>query len=260
LGLTAKAAEAAAEKGVQYYSAASNTFDNSYETIYKGIPCPPVILELGPYTSCHDFGNGNPRQRLDVRSVGNITLHWDQPWGSVSGPPGTQLDFDAYLLTTTFSTVSSSINFNVGGDAFEELVIVRPGIYDLFIPFFAEPASPLEQDPNGSLIKWISFGPEFNSVEPGPVDSATLTGPANAPKVASVAAAFSLQVFGQLVAEPFTSLGGIPMLFDNDGNRLPEPITLPQPRFTGPDGYVNVKHNNNIFEYIRSVSIISSTF
>jgi hypothetical protein len=85
LGLTAQAAEAAAEKGVQYYSAAGNTFDNSYETIYKGIPCPPEFEDLGFYTSCLDFGNGNPRQFLDASQGGNVTIQWDQPWMSVSG-------------------------------------------------------------------------------------------------------------------------------------------------------------------------------
>jgi len=106
LGLTAKAAEAAAEQGVQYYSSAGNTFDNSYEARYKGIPCGPEIdaafLEpLGTYMSCHDFGGGNVKQRIDVNvngPTGNLTLYWDQPWASISGPPGTQLDFDFYLF------------------------------------------------------------------------------------------------------------------------------------------------------------------
>jgi hypothetical protein len=84
LGLTAKAAAAAAaEKGVQYYSAAGNQFNNSYEAVYKGIPCPPE-LSRGSFESCHDFGNGNPRQRLDVRVDGNLLLFWDQPWFSIS--------------------------------------------------------------------------------------------------------------------------------------------------------------------------------
>jgi hypothetical protein len=238
LGLTAKAAEAAAANGVQYYSAAGNTFDNSYETIYKGIPCPPEVLLNGPYTSCVDFGNGNPRQELDVRTLGNVTIYWDQPWGSISGPPGTQLDFDAYLFNSDFEIATSSINFNSGGDAFEELVIVKPGIFTLSIPFIADPFSPFDQDPDGTLMKWISFGPKFNSVNPGPVNSSTVFGPANSPNVAAVAAAFSQQTLGQIVAEPFTALGGTPMIFDDDGNRYPEPITLPQPRFTGSDGYV----------------------
>jgi len=243
LGLTAKAAEAAAEKGIQYYSAAGNTFDNSYETTYKGIPCPPEFSEpFGDYDSCHDFGGGNVRQRIDVRSGGNVTLYWDQPWASLSkDSAGAQLDFDFYLINanddpTILTLASSSVFFNVGADAFEEIVIERGGLFDIVIPFFKD--SPLEGD--GALIKWISFGPTLNSVEPGPVNGPTLTGPANTPNVAAVAAAFSQQTFGQLVPESFTALGGIPMLFDNDGNRYPEPITLPQPRFTGPDGYVTI--------------------
>src|SRR4029079_8936900 len=34
----------------------------------------------------------------------------------------------------------------------------------------------------------------------------------------------------------FSSLGGIPILFDTNGNRLATPVVRQQPAFTGPDG------------------------
>jgi hypothetical protein len=91
LGITARAAEAAVSEGVQYFAASGNFFDQSYETEYKGIPCPtePNWLSIY-YKSCLDFGGGNNKQFLDIvetrgSAVGNITLFWDQPWASVSG-------------------------------------------------------------------------------------------------------------------------------------------------------------------------------
>jgi hypothetical protein len=168
---------------------------------------------------------------------------------SISGPPGTQIDFDFLLLDLNNELVAISGQPNFNGDAFEDVRIPSPGIYNLFIAFYRSNGTGLE--PDGSIIKWISFGATFNSVEPGPVDKATIIGPANAPGVAAAAAAFRQQTFGQLVAEPFTSLGGVPILFDTNGNCSPEPISLPQPRFTGPDGYVhNIKHSVIVY-YIR---------
>jgi len=102
----------------------------------------------------------------------------------------------------------------------------------------AEQSGPSE-DATGSRIKLWMRGVEIKSVTPGLIDKATVTGTANAPLTAAVAAASDQQTFGNLVPNVETSLGGIPILFDEKGVKYPVPQIYRQPRFTGPDGSFN---------------------
>ena len=134
--------------------------------------------------SCHDFGGGNVKQRIDVDvngPTGNLILYWDQPWAILSDPPGTQFDFDFYLFKENLDQgkpfASRSTNNNFLGDGFEEIVFddkvfdSSTGIFDLVIPFFGRPG---DLDPDGTLVTWISFGPIVDSVEPCPINSPTI--------------------------------------------------------------------------------------
>lgn len=79
----------------------------------------------------------------------------------------------------------------------------------------------------------------FLTLNPWDTESSTLTGHANAAGAFAVGAAFfrNTPAFeGDLVNEPFSSVGGTPILFDGDGIRLPRPEFRQKPDFTCVDG------------------------
>jgi len=193
-----------------------------------------------PYVNCVDFGNGSDRQYFHIKQGGNYTLFWDEPWGSISGGNSPINDFDMYLWNAeTGVRVSSAIEANAGISALEEIVIDNPGYYYWVIPLFQsvdDVTGMLEPPiPTNLRLKWIANAGSITDLDPGELDKPTLNHHGNAPLVASVAAASTQQAFGQLLHEPSTALGGIPLLFDTNGARYPVPLILERPQFTGPD-------------------------
>ena len=234
LGVSAQAANIAAEEfGIPYFTAARNLASQSWESRgYEASSCPPVLIdfvaELGfAYESCHDFGGGSGTQRVEFGSGGKITFFWDEAWGSISGPPGPQTDLDIFLFDAeTGQLLVAGGQINEGADAFEHFKVPNAGTYDVVIARFSGPSP--------SLIKWIFRGNLISS-DP-PADTATVTSTGNAPSTAAVGAASDQQTFSQLLLEEGSSLGGIPLIFDKEGNRFPQELVLNQPRFVGPDG------------------------
>ena len=86
-----------------------------------------------------------------------------------------------------------------------------------------------------AVMKWVAV--QGTILESDPVaDAPTLYGHPNMPFTAGVGAAFELQTFGRTSpeVESFSSRGGIPILFDADGNSILE--ERQQPLFSGTDG------------------------
>mmetsp|Transcript_14275 Transcript_14275/g.33238 ORF Transcript_14275/g.33238 Transcript_14275/m.33238 type:complete len:673 (+) Transcript_14275:107-2125(+) len=231
LGLSALAANRAAEEnGIAYFTSVRNLGSSSWEDRgYNEIPCLPIPeLVEGNYTSCHDFGDGNSVQFIPIlRPFTKFTFYWDDPWQSISGPPGPQTDLDIFFFNaTTGELLYSGIESNTNGDATEAFTIVQPGEYLLVIS--------KRSGPSPSIIKWINLGIANDPLGLG--ISATNTETGNAPGTAAVGAASEKQTFSELLLQPFSSRGGIPLIFDDNGNRLTEELVLNQPRFVGPDG------------------------
>ena len=71
-------------------------------------------------------------------------------------------------------------------------------------------------------------------------NSATIQGHPGAAGAAAVGAAFYFQTprcgTTPAMLEPFSSLGGAPILFDTSGTRLAAPVIRQKPDFVGPDG------------------------
>lgn len=230
-GIIAQAANDVAEqRGIPYFSSAGNRGRDSWETgafAGSGVNGPDGC-------EYHDFGGGQISQRLTVAATGQffVTLEWDQPFNSVSGPPGTQSDLNIFLLQGgTENVLQSSTNDNIGGDAFE-LVSASTNTFgttdlDIRITYCAGPPP--------SRIQWITMIGIILSSDP-PTIAPTLYGHPNTQFAAGVAAAYEQQTFAAQtpIVETFSSPGGIPILFDRDGNPISE--VRPQPRFTGTDG------------------------
>ena len=222
-------------------------FPTQFPTV-TGFPTPVetnkcVPLYKYPYVNCVDFGNGSDRQYFHIEQGGNYTLFWDEPWGSISGGNTTIHDFDIYLWSVeTGVRVSSAVEANAGISALEEIVIDNPGDYYWVMPLFQSVDNVtgvlVPPIPTNLRLKWIANGGSITDLKPGELDKPTLNHHGNAPLVAAVAAASTQQAFGQLLHEPSTALGGIPLLFDTNGDRYPVPLILERPQFTGPDAYV----------------------
>lgn len=240
LGKSEKAAKKAVEEnGIAYFTSARNFGDRSWENRgFKDSPCPSLVNNLkGNYTSCHDFGESpvpfpfpfpTTLQAIPLLRKQRFVFQWDDPWQSISGPPGPQTDLDVFLFNASnTSQVIESTENNLNADAYEYLGHPDPGTYFLAIA--------KRSGPSPNLMKWIAAGLEYDVFRLG--NSGTITEVGNVPGVAAVGAASEKQVFGEIPElQAFSSIGGVPLIFDEDGNRTMEELVLDQPRFVGPDG------------------------
>jgi hypothetical protein len=236
LGKSEKAAKKAVEEnGIAYFTSARNFGDRSWENRgFKDSPCPPWVNSYGNYTSCHDFGESPvpvpfpTLQFIPLFQKQRFVFQWDDPWQSISGPPGPQTDLDVFLFNAeNISQVIASTENNLNADAYEYLGSPDPGQYFLAIA--------KRSGPSPNLMKWIAAGLDYDPLRLG--NSGTITEVGNVPGVAAVGAASEKQVFGEIPElQAFSSIGGVPLIFDDDGNRTMEELVLDQPRFVGPDG------------------------
>ena len=108
-GVIAKAVADVVASGVQYYSSAGNSGHKSdnqsgvWEGEFKPAPLPPALSRLLSSrpgfdgAQVHDFGNGNPFNRIQ-QSGFVFTMQWADPWGKSAN------DYDLLLLDPTLSS------------------------------------------------------------------------------------------------------------------------------------------------------------
>lgn len=257
-GVIAQAADIVKSWGIPYFSSAGNQARNSYASEFR------PSGEVGLTGERHNFDpKGN--DTLQSVSVGPgitlISFQWDEPYFSLSGAPGSASDLDFLFYFDDGSPVDvcdvqifpiacqlPGIISNVGGDPVEIVTIFnglgKPINLNVSIELFAGPA------PN--LIKYVFFD-RGSSFELNEFDtkSPTVYGHSNAAGAEAVGAAAFFQTeefpqpdpFGFLDVEcipaclnNFSSAGGVPILFDREGNRLGAPEIRRKPEITGPDG------------------------
>ncbi|WP_310392033.1 T9SS type A sorting domain-containing protein [Hymenobacter sp.] len=232
-GIIAQAAETVVRRGSSYFSSAGNSGEKSYEARFRnsGTTLPGIEGEA------HSFADGDVTQSITIapgRGV-SLALQWDDPFFSASGVRGAETDLDLYVLFGGEPIFASADN-NLGGDPFEFLGLTNNGTTPATIELVIVKVA----GPDPTRIKYVNFGDAPAALEYD-TRSSTLVGHANAPLVTAVAAApyFQTPVFNPAtpvpVVEAFSSLGGTPLLFDNNGNRR-RPLVLPKPEITGPDG------------------------
>ncbi|MEZ6100077.1 MAG: Calx-beta domain-containing protein [Pirellulaceae bacterium] len=245
-GVVAQAVDAVVASGVPYYSSAINSGRDSYEsgfvdsgsTVNYGFGSVPM----------HDFDSGagtdfTQRFSIPVGTGMTMAFQWSDPFFSVSGAPGAATDLDVLLVNKTFSTVlAGSVNANVGNDPVEVFSFFNNGTidadgdtiadtdFDLVIANFSG------SDP--SLMKYVLF--RFGgTIAEYDTASGTSFGHANAAGASSVGAApyFLTPEFGTdpPVLEPFSSAGGVPILFDTAGSLI-GPVIRQTPDIVAPDG------------------------
>ncbi|AWM31964.1 T9SS type A sorting domain-containing protein [Hymenobacter nivis] len=233
-GIIAQAAQKVVAKGASYFSSAGNQAQQSYEAVFRNskTSVPGITGEA------HSFAPGDVRQSITIgpgRSL-SLALQWDDPAFSASGVRGAKSDMDLYLLYNGVP-VFSSIDNNIGGDPFEFISITNSSTAAVTV----EAVIVKFDGPDPTRLKYVNFGDRPTTIEYD-TQSSTLVGHANAPQVVAVGAApyFNTPLFNANtpvpVVESFSSLGGTPLLFNNQGRRLGQPLTSNKPEVTGPDG------------------------
>jgi len=247
-GLIAQAVNEVTANGTSYFSAAGNSGRQAHESEFR-INSTASGLSGGPL---HDFDPGPGSDSfleftIPVGSALTFILQWDQPFFSVSGAPGSQSDIDIFLTGSgngQFSALAGAFALNVGGDAVEIFTFTNSGSIDIDGQAGPDTTFNLVIEgisgtaPGSMKIIFLDSGPfslnEFDT------QTGTLVGHANAQTAFAVAAApyFGTPSFsaGPIQLESFTSPGGNPLLFADDGTRLAEALNTNQPRFTAADG------------------------
>ena len=206
---------------VPYFSSAGNQARQSYDDGYRSAAGASPVT---PLADAHDFDPGGDidvKQSVTIPAGEDITLSFqgDDPFFSVSGPPGADTDLDIYLLDSAGTPVASSTNPNLAtGDPSEILSFTNSGataVFDIVIEKVAG------ADPG--RIKYVEFDGNI-TVNEFDTLSGTVFGHANAAGALAVGAAafYDTPDFGTSppVVEAFSSTGSVPILFDTAGNRL----------------------------------------
>jgi len=247
-GIIAQAVDDVTARGVSYFSSAGNSARMSYSSAFRNS------------RGLHDFDASN---RTDTRQSFSATLgpggavilsfQWDQPFFSASGGTGARSDVDIFFVnsngtpivtcdnatTQTLCQIPGTDN-NIGTDAVELPLLgnltnrtVSVSNLSIAIQLFSGAAP--------GRMQYLIFG----SLTPTQfaTNSPTVFGHANAAGAEAVAAAafFDTASFGSAncnpaCAESFSSVGGIPILFNGQGTRLATPLLRVKPGITAPDG------------------------
>ena len=262
-GVAAQAVAKATQQGVVYFSAAGNDGDRSYQSQFRS---GSTFTYRGNTYEAHDFDSGTgvdlfqdiqmPQATSSEILYGdlpdiNLILGWDQPAGSVTN------DLEMFL-------VSSPQLPNAGGVISDSSVSSpRPDAPLQTLSYITATAKTgylviarrvNATSPTPGLIKWSSFSSndrvKYQYVnDADAIGSSTLFGHPNAKQAIAVGAASytTMPAFGSKtpVIEAFSSIGGTPILFNTQGDRLTTPEVRQKPEIVGPDRVSTTVQNDN---------------
>ncbi len=247
---------------VPYFSAAGNEGQNSYEAPFRaceGDDCEPGVISSS--SVAHDFDSTSTtdtRQAITIQPGGTFQIfsfQWTDPSAQVS-PTGPDTDIDIALVDDNDNIeAESSIDNIADGRPVEWFDYTNDTDSEVTLYLVIEKAA----GPDPEEIKYVYSGSgpfrdsdvtidEYDTLGP------TIFGhPMAEGAFATVAAPFyytseycsdpstsnCLDGEPPPYLEPFSSKGGIPILFGQNGNRLLAPETREKPDITGTDGIDN---------------------
>ena len=227
-GIIAQTVDQVVNQGVAYFSAAGNEGGQTYESAFH--PGTSVIID-GATQIAHEFNTTTHDILQSVTIPANATFRasfqWDSPSASTGGV-GSPNDLNFYLVSGSTYYNMTPPN-NVGGDAvevpyffnntgltaFNILITSRSGAFPSKIKYedFSIP---------NSLNQTVTYNEYLSTNVP------TLFGHANSTNDIAVDAAayYATPAFGVSppVVDGYSSLGGVPILFNTAGTRLGTPI------------------------------------
>lgn len=261
-GVVAQAVDSVVAGGVVYYSAAGNAGRESYESgfvdsgeifciefFYPLGDCDPIYERVG---RMHDFDPGEgvdlyQNITVPVNSRLIVAMQWDEPFGG-KGPAGAKNDHDIVLVSADgkiYYAISANDNVATGEGwevlQFENHEVLYGGITSFSIVITYDDVDSI--GPPATLLKTVIFGSDI-TVNEFSTNSGTVIGHANAAGAAAVGAAYFKDTpeFTMTepptppILEPYSSAGGVTILFDTNGKALASPEIRQKPDFTAVDG------------------------
>ncbi|MEL6559262.1 MAG: S8 family serine peptidase [Bacteroidota bacterium] len=250
-GLTSRAIDAATTSGVAYFSSAGNTGRTGvyesigYNTTDIGVGIPVFDFDPDPNNE-----NGFLSFEITAQSSINLTLQWDEPWFSLCdncGGAQNELDFAFYLNGQFVDLLPADA---IGGDAINRLTASFSGlnagdtaVFSVVITqLVANQTTPgrlklRNASQNARILSNIPFNLSPTSLGHKTAEGCIAVGAANflnTPAFSTLPTAV-VGFDGASFGATRTSVGGAPILFDNQGQRIPE-VVREVPAFVGPDG------------------------
>jgi subtilisin family serine protease len=229
--LVAQAADYAHDQGVAYFSSAGNFARQSVEFDYEESS---EEVYGKPRTMLFDDGKGDTIHflRVEFPAPTGIIMAYDEPTEYAPGLPGPAMNMDLYVFKAgTDEIVAESDADNLKSGQPTESAEVAAGTYDIVVQRFS--------GPQPGLVKFI-FTVPFIPVNFDPIFSPTSFGHCNARGAIAVGAANYPNTPGfdasPAIQAPYSSAGGVPILFDLMGQRLADGEVRKVPAFTAVDG------------------------
>jgi hypothetical protein len=263
-GLVAQAVDAVEAQGVAYVSAAGNDSDLSYQNT---APSFAAVSSSGSNAGEHllnfDRTGATDTTALPITIPAippgdfvAVVVEWDQPYVTGSpGSPGATSSIDLCITGGTGADTITDYDGNavsctgpnaVGSDAYQIMIIGNPAnasgnsaqqTLSIVVGLATNSSGTIVP---GRLIVSVEDDGLGSTINSFATNSATIQGHPGAAGAAAVGAAFYFQTPAcgttTAVLEPYSSLGGAPILFNTSGTRLAAPLIRQKPDFVGPDG------------------------
>ncbi len=262
-GIVAQAIDAVEANGVAYFSAAGNDGTLAYDNTS---PSFATVSSTSPNSGEHllnfDASGATTTTSLPVTIAAlvpgefvAIVVSWDQPYVTgapnsggatgeidlcITGASGSDqiIDYDGNTATCSGANATGADSYqvmivgnpaNASGNTAAENLNIQIGLAGGTTPGHIKVS--VEDDGAGSTINAFQ------------TNTATIQGHPGAAGAAAVGAAFFNDTpacgSNPAILEPYSSLGGAPILFDATGTRLTTPVVRQKPDFVGPDGVNN---------------------
>ncbi len=235
---------------VVYFSSAGNDGQNAYRAPFRNTGDQGLTSDQAV---AHDFNPGaevDTRQQITISPGGEFgffTFQWTDPSVVVEGSDGADSDIDVALVDDTLGIVAESLFPNIeDGRPVESLSFENDGSVDTDGDGVADSTFHLVIEkyagPDPEEVRYVYNGSNY-SIDEYDTRGATVYGHPMAERGMAVAAAPFFRTaaysrFDPAVLESFSSKGGIPILFDQSGNRI-NAINREKPDVTGTDGIDN---------------------
>jgi subtilisin family serine protease len=240
-GIVARSVDRAVAAGVVYVSAAGNDGDRSYEDEFRNSGR-TFTLDGIRYVA-HDFDSGagvdvfNGFQLNENADLGTLSFQWDEPFGDAASDLDIFIVTDDNLNTLSGSDIAAaSTDDNIGADPLELLSFKNSTDTENFHILIGKRT---DSNSEPEHIKYINFGGSGREFEYGH-DAATLFGHPNAEGAIAVGAInyHNTPEFGDSTPQirSSSSVGGIPIYLDPEGDRLSSPEIRQKPDLVAPDG------------------------
>lgn len=220
-----------------YFTLAHNWGDNAFESPFRSA----TATHAGVTGTFMDFDPGAgvvTTLPITVNTPGLFILQWDQPFYTSNGVLS---DVDIFVLDANGGVVAQGVSNNLATQTPMELFAI-PNAGNFTVAVFARtgpaPSRVYLRSFSSAQFGGITFSQQFGNA--GGITYATVTGHNGGLHAITVGAVpfFNAPPYGNqnpLLSEPFSGLGPRRLIFDFQGNRLPQALVLQKPTVSSVD-------------------------